>query len=315
LGPSPTEAAEFREITEARQRAEHEAETLKRNVAALQNLSNVEEETKSVVREKDAEIEILKAKIAMLENVDDPKRDELVQKINEQNVARLEATIASLKAEKAQMQEEFKELRVSVLNMQQLEDEKGELSRRVMSLTAEIATLKASGSHVASESEVALGADDMQRQIRSMEEMYEKVQRDFQEHQKKHTEVEAELEQTRGLYRSASQEHLQVQQKLKETEESKTEVAQKLQKEIAQVKAVHESAKAKLAELYKFWGDVSYSVTKKNNTFKFKNAANLALELTIEPKDYTLRELIDEVGKLYATKSAQVVSPRKSTVA
>ena len=59
-----------------------------------------------------------RSKIAMLENVDDPKRDELVQKINEQvsasvkqvgwrhslrlayqNVARLEATIASLKAE------------------------------------------------------------------------------------------------------------------------------------------------------------------------------------------------------------------------
>jgi hypothetical protein len=113
-------------------------------------------------------------------------------------------------------------------------------------------------------------------------------------------QLEEALTETRGLYHSKSQEKIEIEQKLREHEESATQIERRLGDEIQRVKALQESQAKKVRrprvpasvltgvpgqfmDLCKFWGDVNYTVSKKNQTFRVKDPKGVVVSRSRQP--------------------------------
>jgi len=330
VGPTPTEARAYQRALADKQAAEQNAEMLQKSVeqrGESEELSKANEEIGRLKQEHEndaIQIQQLQEYIRTLQSEDQAKIEAELRGQFQQMEARLQVTMASLKAEKQALQEEFQQLQHSLATAQaaneKLEAEKEELKQKANQAMIEYAareqeylSRKAEG-HVASQDEMAMSQEQLLEQIRSLEAMHEALKREFGRQQQEHHELEETLTETRGLYHSKSQEKIEIETQLREHEEKSQAMQQRLAEEVKSAKQLQESQAKKFLDLCKFWGDVQYTITKKNQTFRVKDSKGIVLELAIEAKDYNLRELIDAVNAVYRNRVTAQIASRKSTL-
>lgn len=326
VGPTPSEAKAY---AEAKRLAAQTEELLQKDAqrGESDDVTRLNEEIARLKQEKEADAETIRQQrelIASIQSGDQARVEEELRNQFSQMQQRLEGSMSAMKAEKAALQEEFAALQTSLQTataaIQKLEVEKEELRQKAVSAVSEYAAAqreqvsRKATEHIPSEEQVEMSQEQLMEQMRSLEAMHDALQRDFGRSQQEARQLEEALTETRGLYHSKSQEKIEIEQKLREHEESATQIERRLGDEIQRVKALQESQAKKFMDLCKFWGDVNYTVSKKNQTFRVKDPKGVVLELSIEPKDYTLRDLIDAVNAVYRTRMGAQIASRKSTI-